>query len=282
MLCGGKGLSSADWETVRIEVARKLECLLPGIGPIESAHPIGFNQTSILPLENPFQPLSGRIADPMKVFDREREVQKAFDYLRAGSSVVFLGNHGVGKSSLLTLLLDRVPEELGWETAYLNLQMVEDEQSFYEELCKSLGVSVSRGYRLSRALNGRSILLALDEVEKMTWEGFTNNLRAELRGLTEDNNAPLKLALATSTPLDRLFPDSEGGTSPLAGICLQIDLRPWEIATALEFLLGRLKLTSVTFSDAEMQHIFRVSSGIPQRLMCQAFSLYHQKREQTL
>jgi hypothetical protein len=170
---------------------------------------------------NPFTPLSGRIDDPERVFDREREIARALERLQAGSSVALIGPAGVGKSSLLTKLMTLAVERLGpdWEGTYLDLQSVHDEGDFYEALCSELGIATCRGYHLDRTLRercaqqGRRTLLCLDEFEAMTWEGFGHGLRAQLRGLAEGSDAPLKLILAARTSLDRLFPDSERMTS---------------------------------------------------------------------
>ena len=232
--------------------------------------------------ENPFKPLNGRIDDPSMVFGREIKVNDALEYLRAGSSIVFLGDHGSGRSSLLTLLLDRVSKELGWKTARLDLQMVEDEKSFYRELHEALGIPEAKGkesgYHLRRSLKGERFLLALDEVERMTCKGFTRNLRDQLRGLAEGGSAPLKLAMATSIPLDHLFPDSSGSTSPLAGICQQIQVGPWDIEISRKFVQDRLKATSVSFSEEEIEKLIKDSGGMPHQLMNQAFHLYRRKQ----
>ncbi len=251
LLCGGKGLSS--------------QCLAPSV-------------------ENPFKPLNGRIDDPSMVFGRESKVNDALEYLIAGSSIVFLGDHGSGRSSLLTLLLDRVSKELGWKTARLDLQMVEDEKSFYRELHETLGIPETKGkengYHLRRSLRGERFLLALDEVERMTCKGFTRNLRDQLRGLAEGGSAPIKLAMAASIPLDRLFPDSSGSTSPLAGICQQIQVGPWDIEISRKFVQDRLKATSVSFSEEEIEKLIKDSGGMPHQLMNQAFHLYRRKQGQ--
>jgi type II secretory pathway predicted ATPase ExeA len=230
---------------------------------------------------NPFQPLSGRITDPTRVFDRSQELRRALDFLRAGSSVALIGESGIGKSSLLTALGARVPADLGWEAVALDLQPLQNEDDFYAALCAALGVPDARGYRLQRALQerGRRSLLILDEIEKMTWEGFSRNLRAALRGLAEGSDAPLKLALAARTPLDRLFPDSEGNTSPLAGICLQIDLRPWSAETARAYLDDRLKAGGARFTPEEIERLLQTSGGHPARLTRLAFDLYARKQE---
>ncbi|WP_051871218.1 nSTAND1 domain-containing NTPase [Chloroflexus sp. MS-G] len=227
---------------------------------------------------NPFTPLSGRITDPTRIFGRQREVQQALDYLRAGSSVAFIGDSGVGKSSLLTLLKERAETELGRTPILLDMQKLHSEDDYYEALCEEAGIATVKGGRkLERALRGRRLLLLLDEIEKMTWDGFSHNLRAELRGLAEGECAPFKLVLVARSPLDRLFPDSELNTSPLAGICQQINVKPWNNATARTFIQQRLSGTPVHFSDGEIELLVRSSNGLPLRLMQSAFNLYRTK-----
>ncbi|WP_049767549.1 AAA family ATPase [Roseiflexus sp. RS-1] len=227
---------------------------------------------------NPFTPLSGRITDPTRIFGRQREVQQALDYLRSGSSVAFIGDSGVGKSSLLTLLKERAETELGRTPILLDMQKLHSEDDYYQALCEEAGIAtVKGGWKLERALRGRRLLLLLDEIEKMTWDGFSHNLRAELRGLAEGECAPFKLVLVARSPLDRLFPDSELNTSPLAGICQQINVKPWNNATARTFIQQRLSGTPVHFSDGEIELLVRSSNGLPLRLMQSAFNLYRTK-----
>jgi len=205
-------------------------------------------------------------------------VQQALDYLKAGSSVAFIGDSGVGKSSLLTLLNERAETELGRTPILLDMQTLHSEDDYYEALCEEAGIApVKGGWKLERALRGRRLALLLDEIEKMTWDGFSHRLRAELRGLAEGEHAPFKLALAARSPLDRLFPDSDQHTSPLAGICRQINVKPWHNAPARTFIQQRLRGTPAHFSDGEIELLVRSSNGLPLRLMQSAFNLYRTK-----
>ena len=228
---------------------------------------------------NPFMPLTGRVTDPARVFDRDRELRRVVEFLQAGSSVALIGPAAVGKSSLLTRLVAELPERMGapWETAYLDLQPIYNEKEFFGALCDALSVATCRGYPLHSALRERRIVLAVDEVDKMTWEGFSRSLRTELRGLACDGIAPLKLLLAARQPLDVLFPDSEGDTSPLANICLQVDVGPWDEANARAFLIARLEATGVAFTEVEIARLIAASGGYPQRLVQAAYALFAQK-----
>ena len=122
---------------------------------------------------------------------------------------------------------------------YFNLEWVESEDDFYDALCDELHIESCRGYEFTRALKGKRYVLCLDEIEKMAWDSFTVNLRSHLRGLADGPAAPLKLVIASRSPLAHLFPDSPERDSPLAGICRQIDVLPFSAAVAREFLIQR-------------------------------------------
>lgn len=228
---------------------------------------------------NPFAPLAGRITDAAGVFGRERETRHALEFVQAGSSVALIGEAAVGKSSLLTRLLAELPAQLGatWEAAYLDLQPLADESDFFAALCDALGVTACRGYALSRALQGRRIVLAIDEVEKMTWDGFSRSLQAELRGLANDAGAPLKLLLAARQPLDALFPDTPGHTSPLCNLFMHVDVAAWDADTARAYLDARLGPTGAAFTDAECWRLIVETGGHPQQLTREAYQLFAQK-----
>jgi hypothetical protein len=110
----------------------------------------------------------------------------------------------------------------------------------------------------------------------MTWVGFTRGVRDRLRGLAEGSNAPLKLILSASEPLERLFNDSqdEGKTSPLAGICQEENLKPWDEPIARAFIDARLAMTSVRFTEEEIIQLVQESRGHPQRLMQLCYQTY--------
>ena len=51
----------------------------------------------------------------------------------------------------------------------------------------------------------------------MEWDGFTNQIRSQIRALAEGNNAPLRLVIAADKPLSQLFNDS-GMVSPFENV----------------------------------------------------------------
>ena len=227
---------------------------------------------------NPFVPQHAIVDNPQQFFNRDREIRRVFEVLNSGSSVALIGEEGIGKSSLLWKICQLAESCLysPRESVFLDLNEVDDEDDFYSALCDKVGISESKGYRLSRNLRDRRVLLALDNVGKMRWEGFTRGVRDRLRGLAEGSNAPLKLILAASEPLDSLFNDShdEGKTSPLAGICQEENLKPWDEATARAFIDTRLAMSSVRFTEEEVVQLVQESGGYPQRLMRLCYQTY--------
>lgn len=229
-------------------------------------------------VDNPFVPQQGRVDDSQLFFNREREIRRVFEVLNSGSSVALIGEEGIGKSSLLWKICQQSENYLHSprQSVFLDLNWVNDENDFYSALCHEVGIAESKDYSLTRNLRDRRILLAIDNVGKMTWVGFTRGVRDRLRGLAEGSNAPLKLILAASEPLERLFNDSqdEGKTSPLAGICQEENLKPWDETTARAFIDARLAITSVRFTEEEIIQLVQESGGHPRQLMQLCYRTY--------
>jgi hypothetical protein len=121
-------------------------------------------------------------------------------------------------------------------------------------------------------------VLCLDEIEKMSWDGFTERLRSQLRGLADGPAAPIRLVIASRSPLNVLFPDSPELDSPLAGICRTIDVRPFSPKTARAFIESRLEGTRVDFTKSEIKTLLSESDGHPAKLQRAAADLYNKKR----
>ncbi len=230
------------------------------------------------PTINPFTPQQGRIDNPQDFFNREREIRQIFEVLNSGSSVALIGAEGVGKSSLLSQIVRLADSYLHSprQPVFLDLNLVEDEDDFYGALCDEIGIPETKGARLSRHLKSRQVLLALDNVGKMTWDGFNRGVRDYLRGLAEGSHAPLKLVLAANESLNELFNDSwdNGKTSPLAGVCQEEIIKPWDESTARDFIEARLAMTSIRFTEAEINRLVEESGGHPRRLMQLCYRMY--------
>jgi len=248
---------------------------LPYPNTIEPNPNFGGREDAII---NPFTPQQGRVDNPQLFFNRDREIRRVFEVLNSGSSVALIGEEGIGKSSLLWAICQQAESLLHSprKAVFLDLNWVNDENDFYSALCHEVGITESNDYRLTRNLRDRRILLAIDNVGKMTWVGFSRGVRDRLRGLAEGSTAPLKLILAASEPLERLFNDSqdEGKTSPLAGICQEENIKPWDEPTIRAFIEARLAMTSVRFTEEEIIQLVQESGGHPRRLMQLCYQTY--------
>lgn len=296
-LCDDFGLEDVEGERRAkradlITLVAKYKPELLGSNTIAIKNPIVQPEQNLsTSLPNPFVPINGFINNPQLFFGREKEIKRIFETLNSGSSVAIIGERQIGKSSLLmeisrqakTLLLQpRKP-------IYINLQNIHDEDDFYQALCDHAEIEFCKGYRLTRNLQTHRLLLILDEVEKMTWDGFTNNIRGQLRGLAEGMNAPLRLVVAACTSLDQLFPDSQdiGMTSPFTGVCIEYQLNRWDEQTIRDFIASRLNSPllkpehkTITFTEDDITELINQSEGHPQKLMAlcnQIFNRYLEK-----
>ncbi|UNU25015.1 AAA family ATPase [Microcoleus vaginatus] len=276
-ICKALGL---DWQEIREPNGTPSpQNSLPNDNPIAELEQLNINHN------NPFIPQHGKIDDQKFFFGREREIRRVFETLNSGSSVAIIGERAIGKSSLLQAIYQKAPNQLHSprQPIYLNLQNVRDEDDFYGALCSLVSIETAKGYLLQRALESHRLLLLLDEVEKMTWDGFTNQVRGQLRGLAEGNNAPLRLVVAACTSLDTLFPDSQDKnmTSPFKGICIEENLTQWDERISREFIVSRLQASWLTpvaqpvnFTEKEIAELIAESGGYPQKLMQLCYQTY--------
>lgn len=271
-ICKALGL---DWEEIREPNGTPSpQTSLPNDNPTAEVEQPNINYN------NPFFPRSGRIDKPQFFFGRKREIRSVFDTLNSGSSVAIIGERAIGKSSLLQAIHREAPNQLHHprKPIYIDLQIVCDEDDFYGDLCHKAGIEKAKGGNLSRALESNPLLLLLDEVENMRWDGFTNPTRSLLRGLTEGSNPPLRLVIAARTSLDILFP-GKNMTSPFKGH--EETLKQWDEKISREFIASRLQadwLTPVaqpvSFTEAEIAGLIAESGGYPQKLMQLCYQTY--------
>ncbi|MCP4347553.1 MAG: toll/interleukin-1 receptor domain-containing protein [Desulfobacterales bacterium] len=231
--------------------------------------------------DNPFGDM-GRIKDPGRFFDRDELLRQIFEELDKGSNVSLIGDSQIGKSSLLSMICvlgsDRMkhqPENI----VYLNMAWVDDEDDFYETLCDELNVTACRGGKLMRTLKGKRYIVCIDEIGKMKWDRFTVYVHSHLRGLSDGSAAPLRLVIASRSPLDHFFPDSPYLTSPLASICLKLDVGPFAQDVACEFLIQRLYGTGIMFTEQEIDTLITKTGGHPAKLQRAAAELFDCYRE---
>jgi hypothetical protein len=229
---------------------------------------------------NPFGDILA-IEDPDKFFDRNETLRRIFEELNKGSNISLVGESQVGKSSILYMIRALGPEKMNLPAEafkYIDMQIIMDEEEFYEELCENFEIPSCRGRNLSRALSGKRYILCLDEIEKMNRKGFTFDVRTYLRGLACSVSSPLTLVIASRLTLDELFPDAPGMTSPLAGICMKMDVGPFTSDVARAFIEHRLKGTGVRFTNDEIEKLIQETGGHPANLQSLAAAIFRAYR----
>jgi hypothetical protein len=215
-------------------------------------------------LGNPFG-FQGRLENLSRYLVRQPLTNQIFDEIRKGQSISIVAGSQMGKSSLLWYLCQVGPQKIGCEFAYFDLELVSNENEFFEGICEELNISTSRGFWFAHALKERHIVLCLDEIEKMTWRGFSRDLRSQLRGLADGTHAPLQLVISSRTSLRQLFPDDPTNTSPLAGLCFQIDLVPFTL-TETKNLVARYLGSDASLPSEVVENAWLESGGHPARL----------------
>ena len=276
-ICKALGL---DWQEIREPNGTPSpQKSLPNDNPIAELEQLNINHN------NPFIPQHGKIDDPRFFFGREREIRRVFETLNCGSSVAIIGERAIGKSSVLQAIYRQAPTQLHHprQPIYLDLRNVCDEDDFYRALCDKAGIETAKGYQLQRALESHRFLLLLDQVEKMTSDEFTNQVRGQLRSLAEGTNCPLRLVVSARNPLDILFPDSEDKnmTSPFKGICIEETMKQWDEKLSRKFIASRLQASWLTpvaqpvnFTEEEIAGLIAESGGYPQQLMQLCYQTY--------
>lgn len=268
-------LTVDDFMTVREEIVERLErieaILLQDseVTVLESADDIA-----------PFVLPSGRVTDKNQFFwapEVKATLRRVFETLNSGSSVVLIAEREMGKSSLLWAITQQAEKELqiSREAVYLSLQRLQSDEEFYEELCEKLGLPNVRGRQLTRQIEqGRRWLVCIDDVERMSQDGFPRWVREQLRGWAEGSDAPLRLVLAARKPLQQVFPDSfeDGQVSPLAGLCLEENLNVWSEKTIRAYIAER-------FGETEIQKIIQECKGRPKQVMRLCFEESRRQRK---
>jgi hypothetical protein len=233
--------------------------------------------------QNPFIPITGRIEKLEKFFGREKEIKEIFELLNNASSVVIIGEQTIGKSSLLYAVYQQSEKLLKSprQPVFLDMNNIHNQEDFYFAICEKIDVPASIGQKFNRNLENKRVLLILDNVGKLNGAGFTRDMRDHLRGLAEGENACLKLVLAANESLQILFNDSYE-TSPLADICLPIDIPVWNKKIIREFITERLQPTTIDFTEADIQKLIQESGGYPQKLTQLCYNLYKKYSESSI
>jgi hypothetical protein len=175
-----------------------------------------------MPLTNPFY------GDSTELIGRDDALQRAFEKLRAGNHCSVVGPPGSGKTSLLKVIRERVPDALGLRpehVGWISFRSINALRDLQEAIVIELGGQRANGWRGLLQAKGLR-LLVLDDLGGMDPGARGLTMRRWLRGL--DDNFGIKLLMASNERLDVLFrKDDPTRDSPLDGLDpLPVELAP--------------------------------------------------------
>lgn len=231
---------------------------------------------------NPFFPLAGRLDKPEYLFGREVELGKIFRYLNEGNNVAIIGEPAVGKSSILTAVLHQAENQLSSNRhpVYISMGAITSNDEFFYTVCDGAGIPRCKGIELPRKLKERKLLLILDDIRVMDWDDSAHRIRFFLRSMSDGINAPLRLVIAASKPLEDLFPGDERGPSPFFNVCVPINIKRWDEKTVRRFISTRLAPTPISFSEQEIVELLNRSQGHPRYVVLGCHDLFEKIKQQ--
>jgi type II secretory pathway predicted ATPase ExeA len=221
-----------------------------------------------------------RIEDPNRFFGRTEFLRRLQEDLQKGMSLALVGETKIGKSSILQYLYRRGKHQWRGKQSkfvYIDMQVINHDEDFQSELCHQFGIeSACSMAQLDRELKrrGQKYILCLDELEMLSHDKFSFQVRSNLCGLANGDSTPLILVTATRSPLNVIFPDRPNETSPLASLCQQRNVLPFDKQETLDFIHMRLEGTGVTFSDRDIAELYQQTNGHPGQLQQAAADLF--------
>jgi len=231
-------------------------------------------------LNNPFE---GQAAVESLAYyaGREELLRQIFEELNKGSNRSLVGEAQVGKTWLLKQICRKGKSNIKRQIdafIYLDMRCIEDGKDFFEALCTELKIDPPvRGYKLQRTLQGKQYVLCLDEIDQFSDDlRFTRIERDQLYSLCDGEDMPISLVIASQVSLRQLFPDLPNRTSPLIGICKQIDVNLISLLQVQEFVAERLRGTRIQFSEAKIQELHKECQGKPKLLLELASKCYQE------
>jgi hypothetical protein len=227
-----------------------------------------------------------RIEDPARFFGRTEFLRRLQEDLQKGMSLALVGETQIGKSSILQYLYRRGKHQWRGKASkfvYMDMQIINHEEDFQSALCDKFGIETACSMsQLDRELKrrGQKYILCLDELEMLSHDTFSFQVRSNLCGLANGDSAPLILVTATRSPLNILFPDRPNETSPLASLCQHRDVLSFTSQETIDFIRLRLEPTGVKFSDRDIADIYHQTNGHPGKLQQAAADLFDRSNPQ--
>jgi hypothetical protein len=175
---------------------------------------------------NPFQ-AGGRLRDPKHFVGRESDLRQILSRVANMDSVSVVGPRRIGKSSLLNHIVAtgrrRLDQSQPYLFRYIDLQPLDAVEEFYNLACEVIAEKPGQSYDdLKTVIDGKKIVLCLDEFEKSVEADFGAEFFDEMRSLAQTGN--LALIIATKAPLNQIYQRYQGLTSGFPNIFTKVEL----------------------------------------------------------
>jgi hypothetical protein len=217
---------------------------------------------------NPFTE-RGRITDPQRFAGRWAELSLIFERLEAGKPVLVAGAPGIGKSSLLTHIVQSAAVNLELpelRAYYLDLASAESAAQVYRTVAEALGErgDTQAAVEVALVADGDPVLLCLDNAQASIAAGWGEGLLEALARIARGN--ALLLVVAVEGRVPQL---SERFAAVSLGALAQTEVRLLTEAY--------LDTTEVSFTSAELRAISDLSAGHPAYVQRAAYHLFQSK-----
>lgn len=217
-----------------------------------------------------------------RLFDRENLLTRIYNSLNDGKSVALNGNEGSGRTFLIYYIQANQENRISTQTrvVYLNLQMINDPESFYHALCDKIGINFCQDYdfcsSLSDRYRNRKLVICLDEAEVITGDPYLP-VRRVLRAITQDQHNDISIVITSSEPLQEVFAEDNDRNrdSPFHNIFRHLEVRPFtDREMTEEFLLDRFEDRGISFNEEQISYLHEESGGLPGELLRLANDLF--------
>ena len=224
---------------------------------------------------NPYQ-AGGRLRKSEHFVGRESELRQILSRVANMDSVSVVGPRHIGKSSLLHHIVTTGQQRLNesYQFHYLDLQPLCSAEEFYDRACEAIiGEPGSCYDDLEAVIEGKKIVLCLDEFEQTLKADFGDEFFHGLRSLAQTGN--LALVIATKATLTQLILRNENPlVSPFFNVFTTVKLGELTEADA-----RALVAKSDCFNREETDFILRLAGTHPHWISFVSARLYDAKQE---
>lgn len=218
-------------------------------------------------------------------FDRKKDIDEIIRLLEKGRDVAIVGESGVGKSSILCQLRNKVRNgEIlkGRTVLYIDMQRIESKEEFALKALHQLNVSVERGNSWDRlkekfeeSIKGKNVVLIIDEFDKVTElsEVFDHNFVGWLRSWGQSKK--LALLIAERKPPLYIFQDS-GKTSPFYNVFVVKRIEPFNEKQVINYV------SPWGIGEETGKRIFKLTKGHPRTVNLAVFAWCNHQQDENI